>query len=45
MKKQSVVILTVLLAHLVFWATVLGQQSAGPPQPGQEEKRLVFWLT
>ncbi len=44
MKKESVVILTVLLAHLVFWATVLGQQSAGLPQPGPEEKRLGYFV-
>ena len=44
MKKQSVVILTVLLAHLVFWVTALGQQSAGPPQPGPEEKRLGYFV-
>ncbi len=44
MKKQAIVILTVVLAHLVFWATVLGQQSAGLPQPGPEEKRLGYFV-
>jgi uncharacterized protein DUF1579 len=43
-KKQPVVILTVLFAHLVFCTTILGQQSANLPQPGPEEKRMGYFV-
>jgi hypothetical protein len=33
MKKQAVLILAVLGAELVFWATALGQQTADPHDP------------
>lgn len=44
MKKQGVVILATLLAHSVCSAMVRGQQPAGPPQPGPEEKRLGYFV-
>ncbi len=44
MKRPAVVILVVLGAQVVFGATALGQQTAGPPQPGPEEKRLGYFV-
>ncbi len=44
MKKRSVAILTVLLAQLVFWTTLLGQQPSDVRQPGPEEKRMGYFV-
>jgi hypothetical protein len=41
MNKRSILVVVVLLA---FSPIGLAQQSAGPPQPGPEEKRLGWWV-
>ncbi len=41
MEKRSAMLSFVVLA---LSATVLGQQQAGPPQPGPEEKRLSYFV-